>query len=349
MNRKTWFKVFTIIGIPASFFVLFEFFLRGSTIAPPINLNVNEITIKKPHSTYYNKKENFNLVKINNFGFHDFDREKFNNNYRIAFIGDSFVEGLQVPRDSLFTEILNRKYLKDQKIESIPFGISGTGTAYQYKMWKNLLINEIEIDHIILVMFLGNDLKNNHIKLGNSPVDNNFYLDKEGNIYKNHFNRGVVRKTIKNLRNHSSTINLIYQRLYLLKRIIKNKSEKNTEGLSKNLELYDEKYYYESISGTLKLILKWRTELEEKGINFSLITFNVDQNNQWQKKFLDKIISDEKFKNIKHKNIEFLESRAKYLFKTSIFGHFNARGQKFFSSEISKFLDENYKLNLSHK
>ena len=130
MKKQTYFKLFTIIVVPSVFFIVLEFFLREFfLVSPKLDVTINNINITKFHSTYYHKKENFNLVKINNFGFHDFDRDKSNNNYRIAFIGDSFVEGLQVLRDSLFTTILNNKYLIDQNIEVLPFGKSGTGTA----------------------------------------------------------------------------------------------------------------------------------------------------------------------------------------------------------------------------
>ena len=346
MKKQTYFKLFTIIVVPSVFFIVLEFFLREFfLVSPKLDVTINNINITKFHSTYYHKKENFNLVKINNFGFHDFDREKSNNNYRIAFIGDSFVEGLQVPRDSLFTTILNKKYLIDQNIEVLPFGKSGTGTAYQYKLWKNFILDNIEIDHVILVMFLGNDLENNHPKLGASISDNSFYLDEKGNVFLNKTKRGKLRNAINYARSYSALIQIIYQRLHLLKRMIKNSSKRNSHPTGKNQITNNENYYNESIKGTLRLIAEWNSSLNLKGINFSLITFNVYENNSYHNEFLEKINSDSTLKDLKHKNIIFPELSEKYFFNTDGFGHFNSEGHKFFSSEISLFLNKNYLKN----
>ena len=90
-----------------------------------------------PHASFMNLDENRNLMETNNLGFHDRERQAANDNYRILFMGDSFVEGRQVDTPSLFTMRLEKKFSDDgKKIEAINGGVPGTGTAYQYSLWK---------------------------------------------------------------------------------------------------------------------------------------------------------------------------------------------------------------------
>ena len=346
MRKEHYFAFFTIVLMPVILFVFLEVFLRVTKfISPNIKIIKNNIVLNKPFSSIYNKKENFNLVQFNNFGFHDFDRQKNNENYRIAVLGDSFVESLQVPRDSLFTTILNKKYQAKDSIEFLPFGKSGTSTTYQFKLWEYLVLNDIKIDHLVLVMFLGNDIENNHINLGNAPADNAFYLNEKGEIFLNYKKKTIFKKIINKIRNHSAFFELIYQRLYMLKRILKNsqKEEIDKKG-SKNIQYAkNQKHYHEAIEGTIALISKWRSSLNSNNIEFSLITFNTTENNIIQNYFLEMIDIDSTLKTLKHKNIVFPDTPYKYFFKTEKgYGHFNFYGHKYFSTEISTFLELNY-------
>jgi hypothetical protein len=62
-----------------------------------------------PHIRFMNYNENKNLIETNNLGFHDLERQAYNDNYRILFLGDSFLEGRQVKTESLFTSRLEKK------------------------------------------------------------------------------------------------------------------------------------------------------------------------------------------------------------------------------------------------
>src|SRR2546426_4521449 len=81
---------------------------RLGHINPIIRYN-DRILKLRPHIKFMNYLENPNLVETNNLGFHDHEREATNDKYRVLFIGDSFVEGRQVPTDSLFTIRLEKK------------------------------------------------------------------------------------------------------------------------------------------------------------------------------------------------------------------------------------------------
>src|SRR4030095_5676652 len=124
-----------------------------------------------------------NLVETNNWGFHDRDRAATNDNYRILFLGDSFVEGGHVKTESLFTSRLEQSFIHEgRKVEAINGGVPGTGTAYQYVLWKEFFEPEIKINHLVLCVFMGNDLSDNNADLADPDNDNTLFLDSKGSI-----------------------------------------------------------------------------------------------------------------------------------------------------------------------
>lgn len=83
-----------------------------------------------------------NKVSINNIGFygHDAVTTKAQNVYRIAIIGSSFVEGLQVPLKQHFATLLEQRLNNLSsafRFEVIPFGFSGNGTYLDILYYKN--------------------------------------------------------------------------------------------------------------------------------------------------------------------------------------------------------------------
>lgn len=111
-------------------------------------------------------------------------KEKPPKTFRIAVMGDSFSEALQVPIEKTFwwkmRKQLNKKCtaLSDRrKVEVINFGVQGYGTAQQpmtlrHKVWK------YSSDLVILAFFPGNDLINNSKKFY-------FYKRRPYFVYKN--------------------------------------------------------------------------------------------------------------------------------------------------------------------
>jgi hypothetical protein len=88
---------------------------------------------------------------------------------RVAVIGDSYVEAIQVPEDKTFTAVIGRKlgdcaFLKGRPIEAMNFGVDGYGTAQELitlrrKVWR------YSPDIVVLAIFLGNDVRNNSLAL----------------------------------------------------------------------------------------------------------------------------------------------------------------------------------------
>jgi len=114
------------------------------------------LLVYTPHTSFMAISEcNENKATINNAGFYAYDiaLEKQPDTYRIAVIGSSFAEGLQVPLSKHFTTLLAQKLNEHapsgRKYEVFPFGFSGNGTyldmlyyeKYAAKYHPDLVIN----------------------------------------------------------------------------------------------------------------------------------------------------------------------------------------------------------------
>jgi len=115
--------------------------------------------------------EGQSYVKINSHGLRDHEVlvEKPAGCIRIAVLGDSFAEAVQVPLENSFPKVLEH-VLNDGRDPSaaqfqvINFGVSGFGTgsellALREKVW------EYQPDIVVLAMFLGNDIRDNSREL----------------------------------------------------------------------------------------------------------------------------------------------------------------------------------------
>jgi hypothetical protein len=110
-------------------------------------------------------------VRINRDGFRgpDYAKVKPPGVIRVAVIGDSYAEAIQVAEDKTFTAVSGRELadcpsLKGKRIEAMNFGVDGYGTAQelitlQRKVWS------YSPDIVILAIFLGNDVRNNSVVL----------------------------------------------------------------------------------------------------------------------------------------------------------------------------------------
>jgi len=101
------------------------------------------VMIPKKHITW--RHEGYSTTQVNSAGMveREFPLEKEKNTLRIAVIGDSYVEALQVPREQNFCRLIEKTFSKDaaasgKKIEVLNFGISAYNTAQLYMRLKNL-------------------------------------------------------------------------------------------------------------------------------------------------------------------------------------------------------------------
>ena len=120
-----------------------------------------------PHAEGWWMEEGLAYVTVNGEGFRDVDHivPKPNGVLRIAVLGDSFAEALQVPQENAFWSVLNRKLrecpaLGERNVEVLNFGVSGFGTTQEllaYREWAR----KYAPDLVLLSFFPGNDLQDN--------------------------------------------------------------------------------------------------------------------------------------------------------------------------------------------
>jgi hypothetical protein len=114
-------------------------------------------------------------VKINAAGMRD-DREheiaKAAGVYRVAILGDSFAEAMQVPLERTFSKLLERDLAacRGGPVEVLNFGVQGYGTAQELLMWR-LKAARYKPDAAVLLFYTGNDLYNNHRALNPTNAD----------------------------------------------------------------------------------------------------------------------------------------------------------------------------------
>jgi hypothetical protein len=106
-------------------------------------------------------------VEINSAGLRDREHAlaKPPDTLRIAVLGDSYTEALQVDRESAFWAVAERELaqcpaLAGRVVEAINFGVSGFGTAQQLQTLRHL-VWDYDPDVVVVAFLTGNDVRNN--------------------------------------------------------------------------------------------------------------------------------------------------------------------------------------------
>jgi hypothetical protein len=121
----------------------------------------------RPGAAGWTHAEGAAYVRINSQGWRDREHsfEKPAGVYRIAVLGDSYAEAMQVPLEQAFWSLLPGQlgrcgFAPGREIEAINFGVSGYGTAQELvtlreRAWR------YAPDLVLLAFFPGNDVRNN--------------------------------------------------------------------------------------------------------------------------------------------------------------------------------------------
>ncbi|XTZ10456.1 MAG: SGNH/GDSL hydrolase family protein, partial [cyanobacterium endosymbiont of Rhopalodia yunnanensis] len=128
-------------------------------------------------------------VKVNKDGLRDkyYTKEKSKNTFRIAILGDSFAEAIQVNLEETFwsfieQELRNCPSINNQIVESINFGVGDYGTAQELMTFKKQ-VKHYSPDMIILAIFTGNDIVNNSKVLSSDDRFSPFLIEQEGKFF----------------------------------------------------------------------------------------------------------------------------------------------------------------------
>jgi hypothetical protein len=113
-------------------------------------------------------------VQINSHGFRDEERayEKSANTLRIAVLGNSWTEAMQVPLEKTYCAVLERQLTESscfggRRVEVLNFGVAGYSTAQQFlllqqEVWK------YQPDVVLLALYPARDIANNVRELNNA-------------------------------------------------------------------------------------------------------------------------------------------------------------------------------------
>src|ERR1051326_3381618 len=121
----------------------------------------------RPNMEGWYRKEGKAYVRINSDGLRDREHSKIKppNTFRIAVLGDSFVEALQVPFEESFCHVVEQQLrncpvMAGRGVEVINFGVSGYGTAQELITLRNQ-VWQYSPDLILLAVTTNNDISDN--------------------------------------------------------------------------------------------------------------------------------------------------------------------------------------------
>jgi hypothetical protein len=110
-------------------------------------------------------------VRVNNAGFRDKERSlaRSTNVFRVAVLGDSMIEALQVDLEKTFASLLEHRLnacgvFGGKSVEVMNFGVSGYGTAQQLLTYR-YYASKYSPDLVLVAFFAGNDVRNNSKEL----------------------------------------------------------------------------------------------------------------------------------------------------------------------------------------
>jgi len=128
-------------------------------------------------------------VEINSHGYRgrDWSLEKPLGSYRIAILGDSFVEAFQIPLEGTFParleEALDRECGTGRKFEVLNFGVSGFGTGQELETLR-LRVLPFKPDLVLLYFYGSNDIYDNSSELDDEPNRLHFMLGDDNRLVR---------------------------------------------------------------------------------------------------------------------------------------------------------------------
>ena len=199
-------------------FLLAELVLRVIGFSAPVLYTYDDVTGSRllAGADGWQREEGEAFVRVSHDGLRDREHSlaKPPNTVRIAILGDSMAEALQVPQEKTFWSVLEQKIkschaFASRNVEIMNFGVSGYGTAQEFLAFRQRAA-AYSPDVTVLAFYAGNDVRNNSKELepfklrpffnvqdGKLVLDNSFLSNREYLAFKSTFDR---RKILFNLR-----------------------------------------------------------------------------------------------------------------------------------------------------
>ena len=169
--------------------VLIEIGLRVLGISYPYFYVPDDLTgySHKPGAQGLWHKEGEAYITINSAGLRDREHslEKPQGTFRIAILGDSYTEALQLPIEQTYWARLEQELsgcpaLAGRRVEVVNFGVSGYSTAQELLVLRHK-VPPYHPDLVLLALLTGNDIRGNSRELDGDSV-RPYYAFKDGRL-----------------------------------------------------------------------------------------------------------------------------------------------------------------------
>lgn len=243
------------------------------------------------HYWYLHENDKPVQWRANRYGWRgpDWSLSKPEGTYRVAVLGDSYVEALQVEEDKTFLP-LTEKIIRAQTgrdVELMNFGRSCNTQSEELLILKNEIF-KFNPDMVVLFYFAVNDIDDLHPSTALSLMRPFYSQTPQGElVLDDSFNQTVEYRLKKNLeffKHHSALISLMAERLVILQRTwrarktgILQADAQDTKQLKAYLSLMTDSpdpRYLENYRLSKRLIREMAAECRRRGIRFLLV--NID-------------------------------------------------------------------------
>jgi hypothetical protein len=247
----------------------------------------------RPGAEGWWRKEGEAYIRINSDGLRDREhaKQKPPGTLRIAVLGDSYAEALQVPLEKTFWAVMEDRLqqcaaLKGQKVEAINFGVSGYGTALELitlrqKVW------DYSPDIVLLAVTTGNDITDNSRALKRDE-DIPYFFHRDGRLvlddsYLNsrtfRVRQSILNRMMRWARDYSRVAQALFQAYYAFTQYRLSRQRQATPQAEAGLagSIYREPTdaaWKDAWQVTEELMVLMRDEVAQKGARFLVVTLS---------------------------------------------------------------------------
>jgi lysophospholipase L1-like esterase len=144
---------------------------------------------------------------------------------RILLLGDSFVEGLQVPLERTMPSLMEARLRETRptpRVEVLNLGQSGFGTTDEYLRFEHFG-KAFSPDVVVVAVCVGNDVRNNSRTLNTESMTYYYVLGADGQLVLDsslpdaYAKRPAFQRAFQAVKRHSYLASLVAERVYLLR------------------------------------------------------------------------------------------------------------------------------------
>lgn len=277
-------------GVLVGLWLLCEVILRLASISYPSFYEIDEhmaIALHPKAEGWWNK-ENKVYVQINSHGLRDRERsyEKPPHTLRIALLGNSFCEALQVPLEKTLgyeiERLLNQcPEVREKEVEVINFGVANYSTTEElltlrHRAWK------YSPDIVVLTLLTVTDVLGNSFALKQNPSKPYFVKQNGQLVLNDSFRQSRIFRAKQTLPARFNYWLLDHSRLFQVVYEAKNRMRARYRGNPDELpdnarDVYREPTdpaWQEAWDVTERLITLMRDEVHAKSVKFLLVVLN---------------------------------------------------------------------------